>query len=35
VSQDELLPVAEIYELPSADEEGLIAENASKDDWIS
>jgi len=34
-SRDELLPVAEFYELPSADEEALIAENASKDDWIS
>jgi transposase len=34
-SRDELLPVAEFYELPSADEEALIAQNASKDDWIS
>jgi hypothetical protein len=34
-SQDELLPVAEFYELPSADEEALITENASKDNWIS
>jgi Transposase domain (DUF772) len=34
-SRDELVPVAEFYELPSAHEEALIAENASKDDWIS
>jgi transposase len=34
-SRDELLPVSEVYELPSAGEETLIAENASKDDWIS
>jgi transposase len=34
-SQDEVLPVAEFYKLPSADEQELIAENAAKDDWIS
>jgi transposase len=34
-SRDELLPVTEFYELPSADEEALIAENGAKDDWIS
>ena len=28
-------PMDELYELPSADDEALIAENASKDDWIS
>ena len=28
-------PMDEFYELPSADDEALIAENASKDDWIS
>ena len=27
--------MAELYELPSADDEALMAENASKDDWIS
>jgi transposase len=29
------LPTAELYELPSAADETLIAENASTDDWIS
>ena len=24
-----------LYELPSAEDEGLVEENASKDDWIS
>ena len=28
-------PMAEIYKLPSADDETLLAQNASKDDWIS
>src|SRR5215213_8144911 len=28
-------PVGDFYELPSADDEMLIAENAAKDDWIS
>jgi len=27
--------VGVLYELPSADDEGLVEENASKDDWIS
>ena len=27
--------MAEFYELPFAEEEALIAENASRDDWIS
>jgi hypothetical protein len=27
--------VGDFYELPSADDEVLIAENAAKDDWIS
>jgi hypothetical protein len=28
-------PMAELYKLPSADEETLTAQNASRDDWIS
>lgn len=28
-------PVGDFYELPSADDQILIAENAAKDDWIS
>jgi hypothetical protein len=27
--------VGGLYELPSAEDEGLVEENASKDDWIS
>jgi len=27
--------VGVLYELPSAEEEGLMEENASKEDWIS
>ena len=28
-------PMAELYKLPSADDDALLAQNASKDDWIS
>ena len=28
-------PMIELYELPSADDETLMADNAARDDWIS